>query len=291
MFLDEITETTPAFQARLLRVLQDGAFERLGGEQTLTADVRIIAATNKDLKAEVDRGRFREDLYYRLQGFTLTLPPLRERPNDIPLLATHFLEKHGYQKVSSLSDRACEQMQTYRWPGNVRELENVIRRAAILAQSEGREMIQQVDLPKEIRESEFPQFEQGVYHSLDDQILSLLRVYKFSRSAISQTARALDNRDRGTITEYLRGLCFEALVKNDFDLEQSAREIAGTNEDQVIERVKTKIKGYLHNLKPFSGSLEMSSMDSDRLPSCYQGLPKKYHPLLDQIIENLPNIH
>lgn len=291
MFLDEITETTPAFQARLLRVLQDGSFERLGGEQTLTADVRIIAATNKDLKAEVERGIFREDLYYRLQGFTLTVPPLRERPTDVPLLATHFLEKHGYQKVSSLSDRACEQMQTYRWPGNVRELENVIRRAAILAQSEGRDMIQQVDLPQEIRESESPPFEQGIYQPLDEQILSLLRAYKFSRSAISQTARALDNRDRGTITEYFRGLCFEALVNNDFDLEQSAREIAGTNEGQVIERVKTKIKGYLDNLKPFSGSPDLSSMDSDRLPSCYKGLPKKYHPLLDRIIENLPNIH
>lgn len=232
---------------------------------------------------------FREDLFYRLQGFTLILPPLRERPNDIPLLARHFLNKHGYPKISNISDRVHELMRTYHWPGNVRELENVVRRAAILAQSEGRGMIQAADLPREIQESESTQFERIVYQPLNEQILTMLRAFKFSRSAIGQTARALGNRDRGTITEYLRGICFESLVKNDFDIDEAAREIAGTGEEeQVIVRVKTKMNGYLDNLRP---SVILRPKDSAKRPSCYQGLPQMFHPFLDQIIENLPRIH
>ncbi|MGH7456596.1 MAG: sigma 54-interacting transcriptional regulator, partial [bacterium] len=101
IFLDEITETTPAFQARLLRALQEGTFERLGGEQTLRVDVRVIAACNKDLQQEVTAGRFRVDLFYRLNGFSIALPALRERPDDIPLLTAHFLKKHGYHTVTA----------------------------------------------------------------------------------------------------------------------------------------------------------------------------------------------
>ena len=289
LLLDEITETSHSFQAKLLRVLQEGSFERLGSERTIHTNVRIIAATNKNLKSEVDRGAFREDLFYRLQGFTLILPPLRERPNDIPLLARHFLNKHGYQKISNISDRVHELMQTYHWPGNVRELENVIRRAAILTQSEDRGMIQAADLPGEIQESESTQFERIVYQPLKEQILTMLRAFKFSRSAINQTARALGNRDRGTITEYLRGICFESLVKNDFDIDEASREIAGTGEEeQVIVRVKTKMNGYLDNLRP---SVILRPKDSAKRPSCYQGLPQMFHPFLDQIIENLPRIH
>ncbi|RIK63836.1 hypothetical protein DCC62_26360, partial [candidate division KSB1 bacterium] len=109
-----------------------------GSEHTLHTNVRIIAACNKNLPAEVEKGNFRADLFYRLNGFPIILPPLRERQEDIPLLAAHFLSKHGYEKVRGFSEAAMTALQAYAWPGNVRELENLVRRAAILAQSAGR---------------------------------------------------------------------------------------------------------------------------------------------------------
>lgn len=277
IFLDEITETTPAFQARLLRVLQEGTFERLGGEETIKVDVRVIAACNKDLQAEVKSERFRADLFYRLNGFPLTLPPLRERRDDVPLLATHFLKKHGYQAVAAFSDHAMEIMQTYHWPGNVRELENVVRRAAILAQSDGRKIIQHGDLPREISERESPQKAQVDYQSLDVQILEMLRALKFSRSAITQTAKALGNRDRGTITEYFRGLCFEHLVNANYDVDAAARALAATTDEQTVERVKAKLDEYLKSLRNFD-------VEGATSASIYKGLPKKYHSYLHQVI-------
>jgi len=283
IFLDEITETTPAFQTRLLRVLQDGAFERLGGEETIKVDVRVIAASNKDLQAEVKQGRFRVDLFYRLNGFSLTIPSLLDRRDDIPLLAAHFLKKHGHQAVTAFSDRAMEILQTHHWPGNVRELENVVRRAAILAQSAGRKIIQHGDLPREITERDAPQAAAAVYQSLEAQILETLRALKFSRSAITQTAKALGNRDRGTITEYFRGLCFEHLVNAGYDVEAAARALAATADAQTIERVKAKIQEYLK-------SLQSPAADGPGSASLYKGLPKKYHPYLEQVLAHFVKV-
>jgi transcriptional regulator with GAF, ATPase, and Fis domain len=277
VFLDEITETTPAFQARLLRVLQDGTFERLGGEQTLKVDVRVIAACNKDLQEEVAAGRFRADLFYRLNGFPITLPPLRERQDDIPLLAAHFLKKHGYQQTLTFSEQAMEILRTFAWPGNVRELENIVRRAAILAQSEGRNIIQASDLPKEIVKKDSSQRATVVYQPLEEQILEMLRALKFSRSAITQTAKALGNRDRGTITEYFRGICFEHLVKADFDVEKAAQAVAATSDVETIGRVRAKIEEYLKNL-------QTARTNETIVASQYKGLPKKYHSYLQQVI-------
>jgi two-component system NtrC family response regulator len=276
VFLDEITETTPAFQARLLRVLQDGAFERLGGEQTIKVDVRVIAACNKDLQEEVAAGRFRADLFYRLNGFPIMLPPLRERQDDIPLLAAHFLKKHGYQQTLTFSEQAMEILRTFTWPGNVRELENVVRRAAILAQSEGRNIIQVSDLPGEVTEKQSSQPVTVVYQPLEEQILEMLRALKFSRSAITQTAKALGNRDRGTITGYFRGICFEYLVKANYDVEAAALAIAAARE--TVGRVRAKIDEYLKNL-------QASSIDEANIVSMFKGLPKKYHTHLQQIIQ------
>jgi two-component system response regulator HydG len=135
IFLDEIGETSASMQAKLLRVIQEREIQRVGGEETLNVDVRIIAATNKDLKQEVEEGRFREDLFYRLNVVTLDVPPLAERQDDIPLLVQHFLDKFGKKNrksVKGLSPLAMDMLLKYRWPGNVRELENVIERAVIL---------------------------------------------------------------------------------------------------------------------------------------------------------------
>jgi two-component system, NtrC family, response regulator HydG len=139
IFLDEIGELTPAAQTKLLRVLQSQEFERLGGTHTLKVDVRVIAATNKDLEAAVRAGQFREDLRYRLQVFPLTVPPLRERRDDIPLLAEHFLKSYAERhrrRLRGLTPRALDLLMRYEWPGNVRELEHAIERAVILARGE-----------------------------------------------------------------------------------------------------------------------------------------------------------
>ena len=136
IFLDEIGETEPGMQVRLLRVLQDGEIRPLGSSETRRVDVRIIAATNRDLKKQVQEGRFREDLYYRLRVVEIDLPPLRERPEDIPLLAHHFLDKANERmarKLSGFTNAAIERLSGHPWSGNVRELENEIQRAVALA--------------------------------------------------------------------------------------------------------------------------------------------------------------
>lgn len=150
LFLDEIGEISPATQVKLLRVLQEHEFERVGGNQTLSVDTRLIAATNRDLKAMVAAGRFREDLFYRLNVINVHLPALRERPSDVPALATHFLRRFASEngkRVDRISDAALARLAGYAWPGNVRELENVVERAVVLAE-EG--MIEPAHLPADV---------------------------------------------------------------------------------------------------------------------------------------------
>lgn len=134
IFLDEVGDISPALQVKLLRVLQEKKFVRVGGTETIAVNVRLIAATNRNLEQAIQDGRFREDLYYRLSVFPITVPPLRERPEDIPPLVDHFLKARG-RSLDDMDKRALGQLVAYRWPGNVRELENVIERAVILAGS------------------------------------------------------------------------------------------------------------------------------------------------------------
>lgn len=137
--MDEIGDISTAVQVKLLRVLQEREFERVGGSKPVSVDVRIIAATNKDLKAEVTAGRFREDLYYRLNVFPIALPSLAERREAIPSLAEYFLKKFSSsfgKKIAGFTPGARSAIEKYPWPGNVRELRNVIERAVILAQGE-----------------------------------------------------------------------------------------------------------------------------------------------------------
>jgi transcriptional regulator with GAF, ATPase, and Fis domain len=147
LFLDEVGEIPPSLQGKLLRVLQEGQFERVGEARTRNVDVRVIAATNRDLKTQARRGRFREDLYFRLNVFPVDLVPLRERADDIPLLAVHMLRGSAKKLKTGelrLTEADARRLQQYPWPGNIRELQNVIERAAILARN-GRV---RVDLPE-----------------------------------------------------------------------------------------------------------------------------------------------
>jgi chemotaxis protein methyltransferase CheR len=137
LFLDEVGELSPDVQAKLLRVLQDGQYQRVGGTRTLHADVRVVAATNRDLAKEVAKGRFREDLWYRLNVFPITVPPLRHRKEDIPMLAQFFLDR-CCQKLGrtelDLPRSVVQALQAYAWPGNVRELQNLIEQAVLVSE-------------------------------------------------------------------------------------------------------------------------------------------------------------
>lgn len=150
VFLDEVTEMPVPLQAKLLRVLQENQIERLGSNRRAAIDIRVIAATNQDVRRALRQGTLREDLFYRLNVFTITMPPLRDRLEDIPLLADHFIEKHGPRLGRGhpiLSTEALLRLQGYAWPGNVRELENVIERALVLSRGE---QIEVQHLPREI---------------------------------------------------------------------------------------------------------------------------------------------
>jgi Nif-specific regulatory protein len=164
LFLDEGGELPPAFQSKLLRVLQEREFERVGGTQPIRVDVRILAATNRDLESAVSAGAFRKDLYYRPNVVSLAMPPLRERREDIPMLARYFAAKHGKRvtrKLAGLSPEALARLEAYDWPGNVRELENAIERAVVLGATE---LIIPEDLPEAVLDAPAASEAIGGYH-------------------------------------------------------------------------------------------------------------------------------
>ena len=179
IFLDEIAELSPAIQAKLLRVLQNKEFERVGESKTTQVDVRVIAATNRNLDEALKEGAFREDLFYRLNTMRLKLTPLRDRPEDIPLLIQHFLNKFSPDKVLEISPEALQALRAYRWSGNVRELENVIERAVLLTKNH---LIELTHLPEEVRSAlDKPQHE-----------LSLEEIEKLHVKRVLQHAKDYD---------------------------------------------------------------------------------------------------
>ncbi|MEW6433841.1 MAG: sigma-54 dependent transcriptional regulator [Myxococcota bacterium] len=185
LFLDEIGDISPSLQVKLLRVLQQREFERVGGTTTLKVDVRVVAATNKDLAAEVKAGRFREDLYYRLNVVSVTLPPLRKRKSDIPALVAHFIERyselHG-KEVRGLAPGTLNALLSYDWPGNVRELGNVVERAVVLAR--GTELTGD-DLPPTLRGPR-PR------DRSPDALIPGATLYEIEREAILRTLEMVD---------------------------------------------------------------------------------------------------
>jgi len=183
VFLDEIGELAPTLQVKLLRVLQEREFDRVGGTHPIKIDVRLIAATNRDLQEAVRKGEFRQDLYYRLAVVKLTMPPLRERREDIPMLTRHFVQKNAKRckvKPKAVSREAMAALVNYEWPGNVRELENAVERALVMGSSE---MILLEDLPESLLEQEAPgEIHEGRYHASVKELKKQLIV-----NAVEQT--------------------------------------------------------------------------------------------------------
>ncbi len=185
VFLDEIGDITPVIQTKFLHFLESGEFERVGGTQTQTVDTRIIAATNRDLTEAVEQKKFREDLFFRLNVISITIPPLRKRKEDIPTLAVHFLQKLNREmqrRVTSIDPAALTIFSTYDWPGNIRELQNVLERAVVLAPSE---TITLDLLPPQLSREGKEEISPGI--ALDDA------VKKFKRDFISQTLLLTNN--------------------------------------------------------------------------------------------------
>ena len=202
IFLDEISEMAPSLQAKLLQVLQDGEFSRLGGERDVRVDTRILAATNRDLDQAVRSGEFREDLYYRLNVVTIHVPPLRDRLDDIPLLIEHFKKKYGEQykkEPPHLSEEIMQKLLAYHWPGNVRELENMIKRAVVLGS------------------------EQAILQDVDGQHIR-------SQQDVGSEGSALDDLE------------VDLTSGEDLDLKSISKRAARIAEKRVIERVLTQTR-------------------------------------------------
>jgi Nif-specific regulatory protein len=199
LFLDEVGDLSPAMQVKLLRVLQEREFERVGGTQTVKANVRLIAATNVDLENAVQDGRFRSDLYYRLNVFSIYMPPLRERKADVLLLADHFIEKYSRlngRRIKRISTPAIDMLMSYHWPGNVRELENVIERTTLVCEGN---VIHGHHLPPTLQTAEGSgtvtrlSLEQSVAAFEKDMIQDALKLTRGNRA---RAARMLDTTER-----------------------------------------------------------------------------------------------
>jgi two-component system response regulator HydG len=196
VFLDEIGEMPAAMQSKLLRVLQLREFERVGGTRTIKVDIRLVAATNRDLATEARAGRFREDLYFRLNVVTIQMPALRDRPSDIPALARYFLSQckaKAGRRISGISSAALACLRAYDWPGNVRELENTIERASVLGTTE--EILPE-DLPDSVIEaavSPAPRITAGDIHAvvLETKKKAIIDAFRASGGNYTATARTL----------------------------------------------------------------------------------------------------
>jgi transcriptional regulator with GAF, ATPase, and Fis domain len=275
IFLDEIGEISEGFQLKLLRVLQEGELERVGGTQTIKVDVRVVAATSKDLKEEARRKKFREDLYYRLNVLSVALPPLRERKGDLPLLIQHFMRREGGD--IRLSKNVMEALTAYSWRGNIRELESAVRRAVLFARAERRSLVSIKDLGDDIAAAARAAI------AIEEQVLDLVRERKFLRSAVSDTAGDLGGLSRGTVAEYLRGECLRIFVESGFDIGVAVRKISLSAEAAVNDRVKKRLMEYLENIAEAVDTKQPWDVTSRVLRPKAKNLPQKYHPFLDQI--------
>lgn len=277
IFLDEVGETSENFQVKMLRVLQSGEIEKVGSTKPERVNVRVVAATNKNLTELVKEKKFREDLYYRLNVITIELSPLRERKEDIDVLAKNLLQSEAPDL--QISKAALQAMNDYQWKGNVRELESVIKRAVIFANSENRKLIRLSDLPKElVKETTF---------SFEDVVIESLRSKNFSHSSITETAKELGNVNRTVISENLRGVALRYLVENNFEIERTISFISGTDDEKIKNRVRSKIQTFVSNIENDLKHINNEDFGEikKRLSAKYKNLPVKFHRFLDDVIK------
>ena len=281
IFLDEIAETSENFQVKLLRVLQTGDYEKVGSTKSFHTDVRIIAATNKNIETAVREKNFREDLYYRLNVIKIELPPLRERREDIEIIARHILSNEN--KDLHFSGAAMNALNNYQWNGNIRELEGVIKRASIFAKSSGRKLVQLTDFPEELSKN--------IKLNFEDLVLESLRNKNFSHSSINETAKELGNVNRNLISENFRGISFKIYVESNFDFNKSAKIIAGSENDDIILKVSNKLKTFLYNVEKDTINVQKLGIDEIKIKfhSKFKNLPLKFHFYLEEIIKNFAN--
>jgi two-component system nitrogen regulation response regulator GlnG len=251
LFLDEIGDMSPKSQAKVLRLLQESHFERVGGTETISVNVRIIAATNQDLNALIERQQFRKDLYYRLRGVTLELPPLRERRDDIPELAHYFLFRYNRQfgtPVQSIAEETMELLQRYAWPGNVRQLQSVIRESLLVAS--GLTLLPE-SLPQEVRsntDAEPETLDQpGPQPDMDWENLFQFVESSMSRGEVDVYRRAREQFDRMLILRAMR--------------------VAGGNQNRAAEILglsRVTLRARLRGMKLAVGKVLTEQPDTDR---------------------------
>jgi DNA-binding NtrC family response regulator len=283
IFLDEIGDLRLDHQSKLLRVLQDRTFYRVGATGSTTVDVRIVAATNKDLQRGVSEGWFREDLYFRLKGLILHLPPLRDRTEDIPVLVQACLQEASrqvHQSSIELSEEAQAILIQQPWKGNVRELHLCLEQAAALCDGS-------VIRPADLRLDEYPlpispvaDTEAGSVpdSASDAAVLSLLRRHTFDMQA---TAKAL-RWDRSTVTQRLKGLCFQALVESGGDQAKAASALAG--DPSLLRRVELKLMDYYGHLLT---TVEAFATAEEAILDCrrrFKNLPERHFRSLEKLV-------
>jgi transcriptional regulator with GAF, ATPase, and Fis domain/CHASE2 domain-containing sensor protein len=288
LFLDEIGDLSLPIQAKLLRALQDHSFQKVGAASPTRVDIRVVAATNRDLAQGVVGGWFREDLFFRLQGIEFRLPPLRERTGDIALLADGFLQAMARETGRAgvgLSSDAAAALQRWPWPGNVRELKQCIERAVILSNGT---LLTEQDLrldtppptikataPSKVTEGERPP---SVDVSGDSAVLAHLRAYGFD---MHRAAQAL-GWDRSTVTQRLKGLCFRTLVEHQGDRHAAAVALAG--DSALLRTVEMRLNDYAGHLLHIAGAFQSAE---DAVTACrkrFKNLPDRYFTAVETLI-------
>ena len=283
LFMDEIGELPVDLQTKLLRVLQAGEVDRVGGTTPRKVDVRIVAATNRDLEEEVAAKRFREDLYYRLNVVQITLPPLRERPNDVELLAQHFLTHFAAQAgkpLAGFSARAMETLRRQEWRGNVRDLRNAVERAVVFA--EGR-VVTEADLsltvsPPQAVGRAIIAGPGGPDISGDGAFLDVMRELRFEIDAVAQRLGI----SRGTVASRFKGICFQAIVVHEGRMAEAAEEVAGVRDG----RVESKIRKYHSNLLEAAQQFPNADLAVLECRRRFKNLPQRYFPAVEQLIRS-----
>jgi DNA-binding NtrC family response regulator/CHASE2 domain-containing sensor protein len=278
IFLDEIGELRPEHQSKLLRVLQEKSFYRVGGHRPTAVDVRVVAASNRDLDRGVAEGWFREDLYFRLKGIVLRLPPLRERLSDLPLLVERFVQEAARdvrRPGLALSEEALAALAAQEWKGNVRELQHCVTQGVALAEGD---VVTATDLRLAAREPERVAVVAGVDAASDAAVLACLRKHRFDM----QAAAAALGWDRSTVTQRLKGLGFRALLDASGDRAAAARALAG---DPALERVvELKLREYHEHLLR---AVEGFTTAEAAIAACrrrFKNLPERHFRSLESLV-------